>query len=76
MTERTAQEKRIIRGDSELRIGFSRAVDYLLVELEEVAKKLSIDPDELLKVLQDRRMGTYDEALKEAVRLHSGYPIV
>lgn len=67
MTERTAQEKRIIREDSELRIGFSRAVDYLLAELEEVAKKLGIDPDELLKVLQDRRMGTYDEALKEAI---------
>ena len=69
MTERTAQEKRIIREDDELRIGFSRAVDYLLVELEEVARKLSIDPDELLKVLQDRRMGIYDEALKEAMRV-------
>lgn len=64
---RTAQERRIIRGDSELRVGFCPEVDDLLAELEKVARKLGIDPDELLTVLQDRRMGKYDEALKEAI---------
>ncbi len=67
MTERTAREKRIIKDDDELRIGFSREVDYLLAELEKVAKKLGIDPDELLNVLYEKRIGTYDAALEEAI---------
>ncbi|OGD70516.1 hypothetical protein A3A84_03285 [Candidatus Collierbacteria bacterium RIFCSPLOWO2_01_FULL_50_23] len=64
MEKRTEQEKQIIRGNDELRIGFSEGVDVLLAELERVAEELDIDPDELLEVLYRRRAGGYDEALE------------
>ncbi len=72
MKNKTEREKRIIKGSDELRVGFSPEVDQLMAELERIAVRLGTDVDDLLNVLYERRMGTYDDMLAELLAEEEG----